>query len=224
MQTLTSRQAAVLDFVKQEASRRGFPPTLKEIAGHFKFRSFNAARDHLQALERKGYLRREGEGARALKVENRDGEKSKDNNRRDVESRDRESGDVKSKTSRIPILGQVPAGEPVLTEEHFGGTLDWESLFPADSGLFALKVKGESMLGDGILDGDYVIVKDEAQVPNGTITVLFVDGQATVKRIYRDGRLLRLQPSNPAFTPKVYDLASTPVQICGKVVGVVRAK
>ena len=229
MHGLTSKQEAVLNFVREEAGRKGYPPTLKEIASHFHFKSFNAARDHLRALERKGYLKREGEGARALTVQGA-GETSIPAHPPSPSSSTGGYGGLRSpppervRQARIPVLGHVPAGDPVMTEEHFEGTLDWENMFPADSGLFALRVKGESMVGDGILDGDYVIVKDDGNLPNGSITVLFVDGEATVKRIYRDGRLLRLQPSNPAFTPRVYDLASTPVQICGKVVGVVRSK
>lgn len=199
MQALTSRQKNILDFVKQEMADRGYPPTLVEIGNRFKIKSPNGVRGHLLALEAKGYLKREADGmSRALRVVG-----------------------VQAKGS-VPILGIIRAGAPLLAEENFSGRLDLGSEFSEEGGQFALEVRGDSMKDDGILEGDYVVVDSKAEVAHGGIGVVLVDDEATVKRVFLKGKILKLQPANRKYKTLVLDLSRVVAQLVGPVVAVVR--
>lgn len=196
---LTDRQRQILNFILEQIDRRGIPPTIREIGARFGISSPNGVRDHLLALQRKGYLKRNPEKSRSLEV---------------AEGLRRDRGS--------PILGRIAAGKPILAEENFQGLLNFELLFGRDSALFALRVEGESMTGAGIFPGDLVVVKHQPEIANGEIGVVYVDDEATVKRIFLEGDRLRLQPENEAMEPMFIDRDDDRLRIGGKVIGVVR--
>lgn len=201
---LTKRQEEILDFIVGRVREEGFPPTLKEIAGCFGLASPNAARDHVLALERKGFLKRTGDKSRALSL-----------------SPALRTAAV-SAPRGWPLLGVVPAGTPVLAEENFEGYVDLNELFGRGDGTFLLRVSGESMIGAGINDGDLVVVRHQEQITSGEIGVAVVAGEVTVKRLFHEQGSWRLQPENPAFDPiRVWD-GDPEFRVAGKVIGVVR--
>jgi len=197
--SLTARQRQILGFILEQIDRRGIPPTIREIGAQFGISSPNGVRDHLLALQRKGYLKRSPEKSRFLEVAER-------------LRRDRGS----------PILGQIAAGKPILAEENFQGLLNFDLLFGRDSALFALRVEGESMTGAGIFPGDFVVVKHQPDIASGEIGVVYIDDEATVKRIFLEGDRLRLQPENETMDPVFIDRDDDRLRIGGKVIGVVR--
>jgi repressor LexA len=200
---LTRRQEEILDFIVGRVRDEGFPPTLKEIAGRFGLASPNAARDHVLALERKGFLKRTGDKSRALSL-------------------DPALRAAASAPRGWPLVGVVPAGAPVLAEENFEGYVDLNELFGRGDGTFLLKVRGESMVGAGINDGDLVVVRHQEAVASGEIGVALVGGEATVKRLFHEEGSWRLQPENPAMDPiRVWD-GDPEFRVAGKVIGVVR--
>ena len=203
MKGLTKRQQLVLEFIQESIQENGFPPTLREIGAHFGIRSTNGVNDHLLALQRKGYLRRQDMKSRAL----------------------RPTASAGGVPREVPLVGRVAAGQPLLAIENLEGTLRVDpGLLPSESGnYFALRVQGESMIGAGILDGDIVFVRQQEEAASGTIVVAMVGDEATVKTLYRDGERLRLQPSNPAVAPIVVgrDDGRT-LRVLGIVVGVYR--
>ena len=201
---LTKRQEEILDFIVGRVRDEGFPPTLKEIAGQFGLASPNAARDHVLALERKGFLKRTGEKSRALTL---------DPSLRTVAA---------AAPRGWPLVGVVPAGSPILAEENFEGYVDLNELFGRGEDTFLLKVRGESMIGAGINDGDLVVVRNQDRISSGEIGVALVGGEATVKRLFHEEGTWRLQPENPAMDPiRVWD-GDPEFRVAGKVIGVVR--
>ena len=200
---LTKRQEEILDFIVGRVRDEGFPPTLKEIAECFGLASPNAARDHVLALERKGFLKRTGDKSRALSL----------------------SPALRATAAAPrgwPLLGVVPAGTPVLAEENFEGYVDLNELFGQGGDTFLLKVSGESMIGAGINDGDLVVVRHQEQIASGEIGVACLAGEATVKRLFHEEGSWRLQPENPALEPiRVWD-GDPEFRVAGKVIGVVR--
>jgi len=199
---LTRRQEEILEFVVERVREEGFPPTLKEIAARFRLSSPNAARDHLLALERKGFLRRSAEKSRALTL--------------DPALR------AAPPPQGMPLVGVVPAGSPVLAEENFEGYVDLNELFGRGDGTFLLRVRGESMIGAGINDGDLVVVRQQGEVASGEIGVAVVAGEATVKRIFIEEGTYRLQPENPAMDPLRVWAGDPEFRVAGKVIGIVR--
>jgi len=215
---LTSRQKEILDFIGQSISIHGYPPSLLDIQKKFSFKSPNAAKDHLLALERKGYIKREPHKSRSISLA------------RGVEPSGSYNGlhnGVQNNASaiNIPIVGRVAAGEPIFAEQNIEGALAVDnSLIKNSQDIFALRVKGNSMIDSGILDGDYVIVhKQSAPDYNGDTVVVLIDGEATVKKLYkeRDGNF-RLQPANENLEPIIIDPADKQVWVAGKIKGVIR--
>jgi repressor LexA len=192
---MTARQRQVLEFIEAEGRRMGRPPTVREIAEEFGFRSPRAASDHLDALERKGWIQRDRGRSRGIRLP------------------DSPTG--------IPLVGRVAAGHPILSPEFRDGTLDFHNLFGIHD-RFAVRVIGDSMIGCGIHDGDYVIVQRADRVEEGQIALVYLDGEATVKRVHRTRAGYRLEPENPRFAPLEVDAASPEFRIGGPVVGVVR--
>ncbi|MBX7084561.1 MAG: transcriptional repressor LexA [Nannocystaceae bacterium] len=202
---LTDRQRQALDYITDCLNARGYPPTLREIGEHMGIRSTNGVNDHLKALERKGYLVREELKSRALRpVDHKEP-------REEIE---------------VEILGRVAAGEPILAEEnvidrvvvdrHFLGAVKARDVF-------GLVVRGDSMIDDGIFDGDYIFVRKQSAAEPGEIVVVVIEGEATCKRFFPEGDRIRLQPANDAMQP-IYVRRSDfrSVDILGKVVGVYR--
>jgi len=214
---LTDRQREILDFISQSISERGYPPTLREIGLHFGIRSTNGVNDHLRALEKKGYLQREDLKSRALRPVPASGraESRASGGRRDARAPD---------VIEVPVIGRVAAGTPLLAVENVQDTVQVDRFFIGQSReVFALRVKGESMIEDGIFDGDYIFVRKQLQASRGDIVVAMIGDEATVKRYYPEGDSIRFQPANAAMQPiivKKKDFKS--VNLVGVVVGVYR--
>lgn len=213
MEELTDRQSEILSFIVKETEMRGFPPTIREIGEEMDIRSTNGVNDHLKALERKGYLIRGEQQSRSLVPTKRArlvlglGPK-KDANLIDV-----------------PLLGRVAAGAPLLATENVEDSVRIDSFLLGGHGkeVFALRVKGESMIEDGIYDGDYLFVKKTPQASPGEIVVALIEDEATVKRYYPEGDRVRFQPANHTMEP-IYVSKSQfrSTMILGVVVGVYR--
>ncbi len=208
MKGLTERQQQILDFITASIAGRGYPPTIREIGKHMGIKSTNGVNDHLKALERKGALRRDDLKSRAMRPMNVD----------------EEVIDI----VEIPILGRVAAGQPILAngaEMH-----DAEDTVRIDrmlvgrgEGLFGLRIVGDSMIEDGILDGDYVFVRKAPTASKGAIVVVLIDGEATCKRYFPEGDSIRFQPANAAMAPiYVHQRDFRQTMILGEVVGVYR--
>ena len=198
---LTDRQREILDFITRSIAKRGYPPTLREIGSHFGIKSTNGVNDHLRALEKKGYLHREDLKSRALRPIVSTGQ-----------------------TVEVPVLGKVAAGQPLLAARNYEDTVKVDRFFIGQNReVFALRVKGESMIEDGIFDGDYVFVKKQLQANPGETVVVMIEDEATVKRYYPEGETIRFQPANAAMEPilvRKRDFKS--VNILGIVIGVYR--
>lgn len=221
---LTQRQRDILDFISASIVERGFPPTLREIGEHFNIRSTNGVNDHLKALEKKGHLRREDLKSRAMRPVLPDGSGEVVPLRRSPMGTgvmEVMSGDD---MAEIPILGRVAAGQPILAVEQATDTVRIDRiLIGGHREVFGLRIVGESMIEDGILDGDYVFVKKAPTARSGEIVVAMIDGEATVKRYFPEGEVIRFQPANSNMQPILVrkdDFKS--VDIIGVVVGVYR--
>ena len=193
----------MLDYIERETSSTGVPPSIRQIGTALGISSTNGVRLHLQALQKKGYIRRSQRTSRG------------------IVSLDRLSTAAsvsRSTTADIPILGRVAAGTPVMAAENHEGSLSLDASLIKNQESFALRVNGDSMINAGILDGDIVVVRLQQGADNGDIVVARVGEEATVKRFYREKDAIRLQPENPAMTP----IYSTDVEICGKVIALVR--
>ena len=216
---LTDRQAAVLDFITDHIQGTGFPPTIREIGDHLGISSTNGVNDHLKALERKGYLLREDAKSRAIRPlfdpagNSLDGALVSD------------EPEVLDDVHSIPIVGRIAAGTPISAIENVQERVTLgESLIGRPQDVFGLTVKGDSMIEDGIFDGDYIFVKKQQDARDGEIIAAMVDGDATVKRLFRERNgVIRLQPSNAAMEPIFVTAAEArDTQILGKVIAVFR--
>lgn len=246
-EALTDRQQEILDYIRRHIEENGYPPTVREIGAAFGIRSTNGVADHLKSLERKGYLERGSLKSRALRplsVEEADPTFNEmpsiqDKRAATVTSLDerraklslmRKGGDHVTSVPgggrlvSVPLLGQVAAGAPILAEENAKDSVQIDSVLLGNhKRVFALKVKGDSMIGDGIFDGDYIFVKKQLHADNGEIVVAMIEGEATVKRIYREGDRVRFQPSNPRLQPiYVHKNEYRETMLLGLVVGVYR--
>jgi repressor LexA len=228
MDSLTDRQLEVLRFIAQQITDRGYPPTIREIGEALEIRSTNGVNDHLKALERKGYLTRDPVKSRALTptVAGRSaiGGRGRDTAQSNVISMAAHLASRPTKMVEIPILGRVAAGQPILAQENVEDTVQVDAfLLGTTKKVYGLKVQGDSMIGDGILNGDFVFVKKQLHANEGEIVVALIGDEATVKRIYFEGNRVRFQPSNPRMAP-IYvskeDYRET--MILGVVVGVYR--
>lgn len=204
MRELTSRQQDVLSFIRTFATRHGVPPTVREIGEKFRVTP-RAAFDHLKALERKGMLQRRasaGRTSRALTP----------------------SGMAVGGYQRIPILGRIAAGSPLLAEENREGDLPLAASFLPGGGdeVFALRVRGDSMIDAHICDGDLVLVRRQDSAQPNDIVVAMVESEATVKRFVRDGERVVLKPEHPTMAPIVVDPRRQELRILGKVIGLLR--
>lgn len=223
-EALTQRQREILEFISASITERGFPPTLREIGEHFNIRSTNGVNDHLKALEKKGHLRREDLKSRAMRPVLPDNvvplrrTPSATGNVEVVSANDNED------MAEIPILGKVAAGLPILAVEQAQDTVKVDRvLIGGHREVFGLRIVGESMIEDGIFDGDYVFVKKTASANPGDIVVAMIEGEATVKRYYPEGNQIRFQPANSHMAPIIVRRSEfKSVDIIGIVVGVYR--
>jgi repressor LexA len=211
---LTDRQKEVLAFIQESIGARGYPPTLREIGERMGIRSTNGVNDHLKALEKKGYLAREDLKSRALRPLKLPG---------GAKVSVAHAGDD---LVDVPLVGRVAAGAPLLAVENVEDTVKIDRFFLGASPpreVFALRVKGESMIEDGILDGDFIFVRKSLTAERGDIVVALIDDEATVKRYYPEADVIRFQPANATMQPilvKRRDFKS--VNLIGIVVGVYR--
>jgi repressor LexA len=212
MRELTDRQRDVLSFMRAFTAKHGVPPTVREIGEKFRVTP-RAAFDHLRALERKGMLQRRsapGRTARGLTLTEAAG------------------GRAATGVVTVPILGRIAAGQPLLAEENREGELPITAAALPGRGedVFALRVRGDSMIDAHICDGDLVLVRRQDNAQPNDIVVALVESEsgdeATVKRFQRDGGRVVLKPEHPTMAPIVIDPAERPVRILGKVVGLLR--
>lgn len=198
MNDLTERQAKVLRFIESHARRNGYPPSLREIADHIGAKWSHGIERHLEALEKKGYIKREAVKSRGIQLTSR------------------------PLGTAVPVLGRITAGRPILAVENIGESFVLDPSFVRGGEThFMLMVEGLSMKDAGILDGDLVLVRQQSTAENGDIVAALIDDEtATVKRFRQDGDRVLLQPENPDFQPIVSDSAS--VKIIGKVMAVLR--
>ncbi|MEW5744823.1 MAG: transcriptional repressor LexA [Nitrospirota bacterium] len=197
MKELTVQQKKVLDFLVSSVKKNGYPPTVREIGEHFGF-LWAAARGHLRALERKGFIRLNPAISRGIEI----------------------VGFTPREGSLLPVAGTIRAGRPVLAAEDVDAHLLVDaSLFPAADS-FCLRVTGDSMVEAGIFEGDYVIVKQQRTIESGEIGVVLVGDEATVKRVFKEKHTVLLKPENKTMKPVRYD--ADEVVVAGKVIGVIR--
>lgn len=205
-QKVTKRQRQVLDFIEHQMRERGFPPSVREIGEAVGLTSPSTVHSHLRTLTRLGYLRRDPTKPRAIEVR-----------------WDPNSGAImeRRQVRHVPLVGDVAAGTDVLAEENVEEIYPLPADFTGEGELFMLRVRGESMIDAGILNGDYVVAEQTPTVDNGQIVVAGIPGgEATVKFFKSAGRVVTLTPANPAFEPMIYD--PDDVAIYGRVVTVMR--
>lgn len=207
MRELTARQRQVLGYIRIFTERHGVPPTVREIGERFGFTA-RAAFDHLRALERKGMLQRRVSDRRVSRT---------------LVLTDRR-GPSRQKPTEIPVLGRIAAGSPLFAEENREDSLpirpEWFSA--AGGELFALRVRGDSMISAHIQDGDLVVVRRQETAQAGDIVAALLDGEATVKRLAREADAVVLKAEHPTMKPIVVQPGRGELRILGKVVGVVR--
>jgi len=196
---LTKRQKEIFDFIRNYASKTGYPPTVREIGKAVGLHSSSTVHAHLANLEKVGLLRRDPSKPRAIEL---------------LVGRAKRA----VKASSVPVVGEVAAGEPVLAEENIEEYLELPSVIGGDEGDFILQVKGDSMKDAGILEGDYVVVQQADSARNGEIVVALLEDEATVKRYFREKDRVRLQPANKEFKP----IRTRDAKVLGRVVGVFR--
>ncbi|HEY3281957.1 MAG TPA: transcriptional repressor LexA [Armatimonadota bacterium] len=198
--SITPRQKRILDYIAQHSQERGYPPTVREIGEAVGLRSSSTVHSHLKSLQRLGFIVRDAALTRAIRVPEANGSTPF---RRQIE---------------VPLVGAVAAGLPILAseniEDHYAVPYDWTG----GQECFLLRVKGDSMIEDGILDGDLVLIRSQQTADDGDTVVGLIDNEATVKRLYREGNRVRLQPANHTMQP----IYAEDVAILGKVVGVMR--
>lgn len=199
MEQLKPKEQRVLDFINKTIDEQGYPPSVREVCAALGFKSTSTVQMYVNRLISKGYLLKSDGKSRTI----RKAEELSDS----------------SYKYKIPVVGQVAAGAPILATQNYDGYITYSSLHNYnESSLFALKVKGESMIEIGIMDGDYVIVEQRNYAENGEIVVALVEDEATVKRFYKEHGRYRLQPENKAMEPIIVDSVS----VLGKVIAVIR--
>lgn len=215
---LTARQREIFTYIQQRI-KEGYPPTIREIGSKFGF-SEKAAHDHLNALEKKKYIGREEGKPRAISILKEADPKLETSKWLEGQNANPALAEVQRDIIEIPIFGRVAAGEPLLASQNIEGTLPIPTRMVNNYECFALRIIGSSMVGAGILEGDFVIVRRQANADPGDIIVALVEDEATVKRFYIEGERIRLQPENPAIEPTVFNVND--VMILGKVIGLHR--
>jgi repressor LexA len=214
---LTDRQQQILDLVQSAIERTGAPPTRAEIASELGFRSANAAEEHLQALARKGVIELVGGTSRGIRLKS-------DTLRALNQSRVKQFTLPLPSLAQLtlPLVGRVAAGNPILAQEHIANTYVIESSLFARRPDYLLKVRGMSMQGAGIMDGDLLAVQKAVDAKNGQIVVARLGDEVTVKRFKRSKQGIELLPENPDFAPIVVADGDTSFALEGLAVGLIR--
>jgi repressor LexA len=203
MTKLSKRQQEILDFIKSEVKEKGYPPSVREIGEAVGLSSSSTVHGHLSRLETKGLIRRDPTKPRAIEI---------------LDSK--EMSEPQLPVRKVPIVGKVTAGMPITAVENIEDYFPLpERLAPASDQVYMLEIMGESMIEAGILDGDYVVVRQQSSAENGDIVVAMTEeNEATVKRFYKEKNHVRLQPENSTMDPIIVQQVS----ILGKVIGVYR--
>ena len=201
MRGITDRQKEVLTFISSYTEENSYPPTVRDISNHFGI-SLRAVQDHILALQKKGFLSQSQKKARSIRVLS--------------DCREKEP---ETYIGKVPLLGTVEAGKPLLSEENLDGYVNLTEPFvrPGKS-YFALRVRGQSMINAGILDGDLAVVEQASTAQDGQIIVAVIDDAITLKRYYKEAERIRLQPENPQFQA----IYCTDVRIVGILSNIVR--
>ncbi len=198
--TLSDKQKKILEFLKEEIKAKGYPPSVREICDAVGLKSTSTVHGYLERLEKKGFIRRDPTKPRAIEI------------------LDDTSYISKKELVHVPIVGRVTAGQPILAVENIEDTFPLPVEYLHNSNVFMLTVKGDSMIEAGILDNDYVIVRQQTVAENGDIVVALIEDEATVKAFYKENDHIRLQPRNSSMEPIIV----RDVKILGKVIGVIR--
>lgn len=205
---LTSRQEEILEYIKKYSKENKIPPTVREIGNHFEISSTNGVRSILAALIKKGYISRSPRLSRGIEI---------------IGSNDDENKELApSNTIEIPIVGRVAAGTPILAVQNLEGTVTIDRDFLAcRTDVFALRVKGDSMINAGIFDGDLIFARQQKTADRGEIIVAQVDNEATVKYYHPNADHVELRPANPSYRPIIVK-KDKDFAIAGRVIGVMR--
>lgn len=197
---MSAKQEEILEYIKSQILKRGFPPSVREICDAVNLKSTSSVHSHLETLEKNGYIHRDPTKPRAIEIL----DDSFNLNRREM--------------VQVPVLGRVAAGEPILAQENIEDYYPIPAEVLPNSQIFMLEVKGESMVNAGILDGDYVVVEQRPDASNGDMVVALIEDGATVKTFYKEDGHIRLQPENDFMEPFILP----DVEILGKVIAVMR--
>ena len=197
---ISPKQKEILEYIKSQILERGFPPAVRDICEAVHLKSTSSVHSHLETLEKNGYIRRDPTKPRAIEI------------------LDDSFNFMRREMVNVPIIGRVAAGEPILAEQSIENYFPIPMEYMPNNQTFILKVKGESMINAGILDGDFVIVEQRSTARNGEMIVALIEDGATVKTFYKEDGYIRLQPENDTMDPIIV----TDVQIIGKVIGTFR--
>ena len=203
MRQITDRQQEVLNFISYSTKTNSYPPTVREISDHFNI-SIRAVQDHIAALQKKGFISIKPKSSRSIKV---------------LQESSSFQEEPETFIGKVPVLGTVAAGKPLLSEENLDGYINLTEPFvrPGKS-YFALRVRGTSMINAGILEGDLAIIEQASTAVDGQIIVAVIDDAITLKRYYKESGRVKLQPENPAFQP----IYCTNLRIVGILSNIVR--
>lgn len=197
---ISSKQKEILEYIKSQILERGFPPAVRDICEAVHLKSTSSVHSHLETLEKNGYIRRDPTKPRAIEI------------------LDDSFNFMRREMVNVPIVGRVAAGEPILAEQNIEEYFPIPTEFMPNKQTFMLKVRGESMINAGILDGDIVLVEEQKTARNGEMIVALIEDGATVKTFYKEEGVIRLQPENDTMDPIIVP----DCQILGKVIGVFR--
>ena len=198
--TISAKQEEILNYIKDSILQKGYPPSVREICEAVKLKSTSSVHSHLETLEKNGYIRRDSTKPRTIEI------------------LDDSFGLTRRELVNVPIVGQVTAGQPILAVENIEDYFPVPPEYLHNKTTFMLKVKGDSMINVGILDGDLILVEEQPNAANNEIVVALVDDSATVKRFFKEDGHYRLQPENDFMDPIIVD----DVSILGKVIGLFR--
>ena len=208
--TLGQREKAILKFIEKQVESKGYPPSVREIGKAVGLNSTATVHGYLEKLMKKGYIKKEDQKGRTLRVI-----KGTNGTKKKKEEKAFYSG---KEMVEVPVIGKITAGEPILAVENITDTFPIPIDFVGNSESFMLTVRGESMIEAGILSGDYILVKKQNVANNGEIVVALIGDEATVKTFYKEKDYVRLQPENSTMDPIIVP----DCQILGKVAGVFR--
>ena len=214
---LKEREQKILNYMKEEIKKKGYPPTVREICSALGIKSTSTAHKDIDSLVKQGYIRKDPSKPRALMiVETEDLPRTNS-----LHTASADEGVSRTDVVDIPVIGRIAAGTPILAEQNIEDSFPLPARFVGNGTSFMLTVRGESMIEAGIMDGDYILVEQQQTARNGDIVVAMVDGfesEATVKTFYREADHIRLQPENASMSP----ILVKDVKILGKVKGVFR--